>query len=78
MTLKEELFWIGTILNPKWFFSNIAMIHFYNHDYKKSLSLLEQTMEEFKSFKNSSLVLTEYQQAIYLKLLVLSSFDLTR
>jgi len=31
--------------------SNIAMIYFYNHDYKKALEQLEATLKEFKDQK---------------------------
>jgi hypothetical protein len=49
--------------------SNIAMIHFYNHDYKKSLAQFEATLNEFRNFKSSTLTLSDYQQAIFIKLL---------
>jgi len=48
------------------------MIYFYNHDYQKALALLESTLSEFKTFKNSSLNLTDPQQNLFIKLLVLS------
>lgn len=45
------------------------MIYFYNHDYQKALALLESTLSEFKTFKNSSLNLTDPQQNLFIKLL---------
>jgi len=50
--------------------SNIAMIYFYNHDYKKALEQLEATLKEFKDQKYQSPVLSDYEQALLIKLLV--------
>mmetsp|Transcript_28760 Transcript_28760/g.25885 ORF Transcript_28760/g.25885 Transcript_28760/m.25885 type:complete len:151 (-) Transcript_28760:609-1061(-) len=47
----------------------MAMIHFYNHDYKTALGLIELTLGEFKQYKSENFNLTEYQQAVFIKLL---------
>jgi len=49
--------------------SNIAMIYFYNHDYKKALEQLELTLREFRDQKYQSPVLNDYEQALLIKLL---------
>lgn len=46
------------------------MIYFYNHDYKKALEQLEFTLKEFKEKKYETSTLSDYEQALFIKLLV--------
>ncbi len=55
--------------------SNIAMIYFYNHDYKKALEQLEITLKEFRDQKYQNPTLSDYEQALLIKLLVKICFQ---
>ena len=46
------------------------MIHFYNHDYKKALEQLESTLKEFEDYKYQNPTLSDYEQALLVKLMV--------
>lgn len=49
------------------------MIYFYNHDYKKALDQLENTLREFKDHKYQSPMMNDYEQALMVKLMVLEA-----